>query len=76
LDNDEDIVLKVSVFKYMDTSLVDVDIQPNHVRVTLKAKVLQLVLPEEVICDLSSAKRSQITGELVIKMPKVTFLCL
>lgn len=55
----------------MDSSLVDVDVQPNYVRVTLKGKVLQLVLSENVKCDLSTAQRSQTTGELVVKMPKV-----
>ena len=55
----------------MDTSLLDVDVQPKYVRVTLKGKVLQLVLPEDVASDSSTAKRSQTTGHLVITMPKV-----
>ncbi len=71
IDNDDCIILNVGVFKHMDTSLVDVDVQPNYVRCTLKGKVLQLLLPEEVKCDASSAKRSQTTGELKITMPKV-----
>ena len=70
-DGDLDIVLTVHVFKYMDTSLLAVDVQPNYVRVTLKGKALQLALNHEVKADSSSAKRSQITGHLVITMPKV-----
>lgn len=70
-DGDKNIILTVHVFKHMDTSLCDVDVQPNYVRVTLKGKALQLGLIEEVQADSSSAKRSQITGHLVITMPKV-----
>ena len=55
----------------MDTSLINVDIQPNYVRVTLKGKSLQLGLNEEIRPDSSTAKRSQTTGYLVITMPKV-----
>ncbi len=70
-DGDENVVLTVHVFKHMDTSLIDVDIQTNYVRVTLKGKALQLALIDEVKPDSSTAKRSQITGYLVITMPKV-----
>ncbi|XP_034524521.1 protein tilB homolog isoform X2 [Ailuropoda melanoleuca] len=65
------IILDLAVYRYMDTSLIDVDVQPNYVRVTVKGKPFQLVLPAEVKPDSSSAKRSQTTGHLVICMPKV-----
>ncbi|CAD5123199.1 DgyrCDS11561 [Dimorphilus gyrociliatus] len=73
IDDEENnqFLLDVAVFKYMDTSLCDVDVQPNYVKVTLKGRVLQLVLTEEVKPDSSSAKRSQTTGHLLITMPKV-----
>ncbi|OWK61507.1 Protein tilB [Lonchura striata] len=54
--------------KHLDTSLLDVDVQPTYIRVLVKGK---LVLPEEVKPDSSSAKRSQTTGHLVVTMPKV-----
>ncbi|XP_012925056.1 protein tilB homolog isoform X4 [Heterocephalus glaber] len=57
--------------RYMDTSLIEVDVQPMYVRVMVKGKPFQLVLPAEVKPDSSSAKRSQTTGHLVISMPKV-----
>lgn len=63
-------ILDVAVYKHLDTSLCDVDVQPTYVRVTIKGKVLQLVLQDEVKPDSSTAKRSQITGHLVITMPK------
>jgi protein TilB len=70
-DDDEFIILTVHVFKHMDSSLINLDIQPNYVRVILKGKALQLALSEEVKPDSSTAQRSQTTGHLVIKMPKL-----
>lgn len=65
------IILDLAVYRYMDTSLIDVDVQPTYVRVMVKGKPFQLVLPAEVKPGSSSAKRSQTTGHLVIHMPKV-----
>nr|XP_004656387.2 dynein axonemal assembly factor 11 isoform X2 [Jaculus jaculus] len=63
--------LDLAVYRYMDTSLIEVDVQPTYVRVMVKGKIFQLVLPAEVQPDRSSAKRSQTTGHLVISMPRV-----
>lgn len=65
--------LLIYVF-HLDASLLDVDVQPNYVRVTMKGKILQLSLLQEVSPDASSAKRSQTTGHLLVTMPKVDFL--
>ncbi|XP_019506814.1 PREDICTED: protein tilB homolog isoform X4 [Hipposideros armiger] len=64
------IMLDLAVYRYMDTSLIDVDVQPTYVRVMVKGKPFQLVLPAEVRPDSSSVKRSQTTGHLLICMPK------
>ncbi|XP_051827065.1 dynein axonemal assembly factor 11 isoform X1 [Antechinus flavipes] len=74
LKDDEEnnqIVLDLAVYRFMDTSLMDVNVQPTYVRIMVKGKPFQLVLPAEVKPDSSSAKRSQTTGHLVITMPKV-----
>ena len=55
----------------MDTSLLDVDVQPNFVRVTIKGQLLQLTLPTEVQSDRSIAQRSNASGDLVVTMPTV-----
>ncbi|VDM31685.1 unnamed protein product [Hydatigera taeniaeformis] len=55
----------------MDTSLIDCDVQTNYVRVTLRNKVFQMALPEEVHPDRSSVQRSRVTGRLLVRMPKV-----
>uniref|UniRef100_A0A8C3T0K5 Leucine-rich repeat-containing protein 6 n=1 Tax=Chelydra serpentina TaxID=8475 RepID=A0A8C3T0K5_CHESE len=64
-------VLNMNEPKHLDSSLIDVDVQPTYLRVMVKDKTFQLVLPAEVKPDSSSAKRSQTTGHLVIRMPKV-----
>ena len=58
----------------MDTSLVDIDVQPTFVRITIKGQLLQLVLPSEVHSDRSVAQRSLASGDLVVTMPMVGHL--
>jgi len=55
----------------MDTDELDVDVQPTYVRVTVKTKILQLALDEEVKVDESNAKRLIGSKLLKITMPKV-----
>ncbi len=62
--------LSVECYKHLETSLMDVDVQPHYVRVVIKDKVLQIALIEEVNPDKSSAQRSETTGHLLIRMPK------
>lgn len=57
----------------MDTSLIDVDVQPIYVKILIKGKVFQFVLPEEVATDRSTAQRSQTTGHLVVTLPRVNY---
>jgi len=38
-DDDRYIILDISVFRHLDTSLIDVDVQPEYIRVTIKGKV-------------------------------------
>ncbi|XP_060940962.1 dynein axonemal assembly factor 11 [Limanda limanda] len=64
------VVLDLSVYRHMDTSLVDVDVQTTYVRVSVKGKIFQVVLPAEVKPDSSTAQRSQTSGHLVLTMPR------
>uniref|UniRef100_A0A8C5MS27 Dynein axonemal assembly factor 11 n=1 Tax=Leptobrachium leishanense TaxID=445787 RepID=A0A8C5MS27_9ANUR len=64
--------LDLAIHRHLDTSLVDVDVQPNYIKVLVKNKVFQIVLPAEVRPDSSTAERSQTTGHLVVHMPKAT----
>uniref|UniRef100_A0A182K1X2 Dynein axonemal assembly factor 11-like CS domain-containing protein n=1 Tax=Anopheles christyi TaxID=43041 RepID=A0A182K1X2_9DIPT len=63
--------LDLHVYKYLDTSLMDVDAQPNYVRVTIKGKVFQLALKQDIQTDRSTCQRSQTTGHLLVVMPKL-----
>ncbi|KAJ7569781.1 hypothetical protein O6H91_01G093700 [Diphasiastrum complanatum] len=68
------ILLDVPVGRFLDSSLIEVDVHPLLVRVLIKGKLLQLRLPEEVKSDASTAERSTTTGHLVVSMPKVAIL--
>ena len=70
-DVHEPLVLDLGTYKYLDTSEIDADVQPRHIRVTFKDKVFQLALPEEVKPDSSKCARSKMTGHLMVTMPKV-----
>lgn len=61
----------IFIYRHLDTNLLDVDVQPTFVRILVKNKVLQLVLPEEVHPDKCTAQRSLTSRKLVITMPKV-----
>lgn len=55
----------------MDTSYIDVDVNPTYVRVTVKGKILQLTLPCEISVERSKVQRNTITGSLVITMARL-----
>ena len=55
----------------MDTELIDIDSQPTYIRLSINGKPFQIVWKEEVKPDDGTAQRSKITGELLIKIPKL-----
>lgn len=57
--------------RHLDTSYIDVDINPTYVRVTIKGKILQLTLPCEVSVERSNVRRNTTTGTLVISMARL-----
>ncbi|XP_072394865.1 dynein axonemal assembly factor 11 [Diabrotica undecimpunctata] len=74
--NDEDprqFTLDVSVYKFLDSNLINVDLQPIYVKITVKEKIFQIVFPEEILVEKSTAQRSQTTGHLVLKLPKANY---
>lgn len=46
------------------------DVQPELVRLSIKGKLFQLVLPETIHSDKSVAERSRASGKLFLRMPK------
>ncbi|EZA62860.1 hypothetical protein DMN91_001529 [Ooceraea biroi] len=74
LNDDDDpnfVILEVSVYRHLDTSYINVDVNPTYVRVTIKGKVLQLTLPCEVSVEKSNVQRNTATGSLVINMARL-----
>ncbi|XP_053394299.1 dynein axonemal assembly factor 11-like [Mercenaria mercenaria] len=63
-------LLDYNCYKYLETSLIDVDVQPHYIRIKTKGKIFQLALDQEVNADSSTCQRSQITGNLLVTMPK------
>lgn len=65
------VIFELGVPKYLDTSALDVDVNPLYVRCVVKEKVTQLKLPCEVCSDQAKVQRSKTTGRLRIELPKV-----
>jgi protein TilB len=63
--------LEIKLSKFLDSSLVDVDVHPTYVSVVIKGKVLRLRLPAEVRVSDSKCQRSKTSGSLSVIMPKV-----
>ena len=63
------VVLDLKLPRFLDTSLLQVDVRPTLIRVLIKGRLLQLRLPSEVYCDLATSQRSAVTGHLVVTMP-------
>ncbi|XP_075157394.1 touch insensitive larva B [Haematobia irritans] len=70
-DEYDEYILQLEVYKYLDTSHIKVDVEINYIRVIVKGKIFQIALNEEVKPSQAVVQRSQITGELVIRAPKL-----
>jgi len=54
----------------MDTSSLNVDVQPTYIRIIVKDKLTQIHWPEEMLCDSAQVQRSQTSGALCITATK------
>lgn len=63
------LVLTINLGRHCDTHDIRLDIRPKLARVLARGHLLQLHLPQEVICDKVACRRSMATGKLVIEMP-------
>ncbi|ETN60517.1 testis specific leucine rich repeat protein [Anopheles darlingi] len=70
-DEADRLELELHLYRFLDTSLVNVDAQPRYVRVTVKGKIFQMALQHEIQPDRASCQRSMTTGHLLIVMPKL-----
>ena len=70
-DGNGNVILEIDIPKFIDTSLVDVDVQPTYASVIIKNKTTRLTFPEEIKPDEGEAQRSQVNGTLKLTLPKV-----
>jgi protein TilB len=64
------VILELWVPKFMDTSLVNIDLNPTYVRIEIKGKITQLKFPDEIIVSKSKVQRSTTTGVLMLTCQK------
>eukprot|EP00294_Goniomonas_avonlea_P008640 CAMPEP_0114557588 /NCGR_PEP_ID=MMETSP0114-20121206/9915_1 /TAXON_ID=31324 /ORGANISM="Goniomonas sp, Strain m" /LENGTH=438 /DNA_ID=CAMNT_0001742895 /DNA_START=16 /DNA_END=1332 /DNA_ORIENTATION=+ len=65
------VTVSIGFPKFMDTSLIDIDVQPLHVKCVAKGKTIVLAVPSEVRPDAATAARSMATGALVLTLSKM-----
>ncbi|XP_039152613.1 protein tilB [Drosophila simulans] len=70
-DEADHYLLQLEVYRHLDTSLIDIDVQTTYTRVTVKKKIFQIAYNDEVKPDESTVQRSQITGHLMVKLKKL-----
>ena len=54
----------------METQHINVDLQPDYVRLDIKGRITQLTIPENILVEKSKVQRSTTTGVLQLTMPK------
>ncbi|GLV39447.1 touch insensitive larva B [Carabus blaptoides fortunei] len=70
VENPDMLELQLEVYKYLDTELLKVDLNPMYVTINVKGRIFQLVFPEDINVDNSVIQRSSTTGHLLLRMPK------
>ena len=72
---DEDIyttamtTFRIKLPKFLDTSQIKVDLNPNYVRIDVKGKITQWRFDNDIIVEKATVQRSTTTGILEIKAP-------
>ena len=72
---DEDIyttaitTFRIKLPKYLDTSKIKVDLNPNYVRVDVNGKITQWRFENDIIVEKATVQRATTTGILEIKAP-------
>ncbi|KEG14622.1 putative leucine-rich repeat protein [Trypanosoma grayi] len=67
--DDEAVVLTVEVPKFLSTTLLDIQVEVNYIRVLVKGKLIQVPLPREVSPSAAAVQRAAVTGTLKIRVP-------
>ena len=65
------LIFNMEVPKFMSTDQLNVDLQPQYVRVDVRGKVTQIRFDEEILVERATIQRSTTTGWLCVTCPKV-----
>ena len=68
-----EILVDITLSKYLDTSLLQVDIHPLWFQILIQKKSFLLHLSEEILVEKSKIQRITSTGHLHIKMPMLKY---
>jgi protein TilB len=63
------IVFRMDTPRFMDISLIDVDVQPEYIRVVVRGKLTQVKFDAEIIVSDAKLTRSKSTGEIRLEAP-------
>ncbi|ESL08995.1 leucine-rich repeat protein [Trypanosoma rangeli SC58] len=67
--NEEAVILTVGVPKFLSTTLIDLQIEVDYIRVVVKGKLIQVPLQREIAPSAAKVQRSVVTGELNVTVP-------
>jgi protein TilB len=68
-DGDTEVVITLNPGKYISTSLINVEVELQYVRITVKDKVAQFPLSVEVSAAGAKVQRSSTTGQVKVTIP-------
>ncbi|KPI86779.1 hypothetical protein ABL78_4148 [Leptomonas seymouri] len=68
-DGAEEVVLTVEPGKFISTTLLSVTVEVDAIRVTIKGKLLQVPVEDELAADAAQVQRSATTGQLKVTVP-------
>ena len=69
-DDHSKLIFNLEVPRHMTTDSLNVDLQPQYVRVDIRGKITQVRFDEEILVERSTVQRATTTGWLCITMPK------
>jgi protein TilB len=72
MEQEDVIILMVETSKFLDSSLLEVEVHTDWVKITIKGKILQLRLDCPVVEHEAVCERSRSSGQLVITMLKAS----
>ncbi|ORC93467.1 putative leucine-rich repeat protein [Trypanosoma theileri] len=67
--DEESIILTVDIPKFLSTTLIDVQVEVDYIRVMVKGKLIQVPLQRQIAPSSAVVQRAAVTGTLKIRVP-------